>query len=132
LTYIFFFKSLQLGPFLRALGQFPTEGEVANMIKELDSEKRGYIVLEQFVTWYRKRKTVFQQTDLPRELFQMIDQDGNGFISAKELLTFMSRLRSPLTEEEAVCMIQYLDRDFDGQVSYKEIKRLFYDSLTTA
>ena len=60
-----------------------------------------------------------------RKAFSVFDKDGNGFISADELINAMNNLSGDkLTEEEAEAMIREADVDGDGQVDYEEFVKM--------
>lgn len=51
---------------------------------------------------------------------QILDHDGNGYISADELRAIMSNLGEELSEEEINEIVQEADIDGDGQIDYEE------------
>lgn len=53
------------------------------------------------------------------EAFKVLDRDGSGSISSKELKTVMKELGEGLTDEEAEEMIKMADKDGSGDVDYK-------------
>jgi calmodulin len=53
-----------------------------------------------------------------REAFKVFDKDGNGLISASELMHVMTCLGEKLTKEEVDQMIREADIDGDGHVNY--------------
>ncbi|KAJ8308284.1 hypothetical protein KUTeg_013158 [Tegillarca granosa] len=61
-----------------------------------------------------------------RESFRVFDKDGNGYITAAELLHVMTSLGEKLTDEEVDEMIREADIDQDGQVSYDGIVLFFF------
>ena len=52
--------------------------------------------------------------------FSCFDRNGDGSISTKELKYIVMTLGESLTDEEADYMIQHVDQDGDGHISYKE------------
>ena len=56
--------------------------------------------------------------------FLVFDEDGDGFISATELIDSMARLGEEITHEEANNMIREVDVNGDGQINYEEFVKL--------
>ncbi len=52
--------------------------------------------------------------------FQLIDADGDGRISADELVRLMEVLGRPLTPEDAQSAIDKVDADRDGLIDLEE------------
>ena len=51
-------------------------------------------------------------------------KDGNGFISAEELMHVMNSLGEKLSDDEVGEMIREADVDGDGQVNYEEFVKM--------
>lgn len=91
----------ELGTVMRQLGQNPTEAEILEMIKEVDKNNSGTITFEEFTMLMSgKMKNVDTEDDI-RDAFRVFDVNGNGFISAQELLHVATNLGEKLSEEEA-------------------------------
>ena len=63
-----------------------------------------------------------------KSLFDEIDNDGDGFISASEFLTFMEPLEVIAPEEVKYFvdwMINQLDSNGDGEIDYEEFVNMF-------
>jgi Ca2+-binding EF-hand superfamily protein len=54
------------------------------------------------------------------ESFALIDADGDGLISAAELVRLMRALGDEVTDEAAAQAVELMDADGDGQVSLDE------------
>ena len=54
----------------------------------------------------------------------MPPKDGNGFISAEELMHVMNSLGEKLSDDEVGEMIREADVDGDGQVNYEEFVKM--------
>ncbi|KAF5396428.1 Phosphatidylinositol Binding Clathrin Assembly Protein [Paragonimus heterotremus] len=59
-----------------------------------------------------------------KEAFQVLDNDGNGFISATELKHAMTNLDKKLTDKDVDEVIREADTGRDGQVNYGGLVRM--------
>lgn len=110
----------ELGTVMRQLGQNPTEAEILEMIKEVDKKYSGTITFEEFTMLMSgKMKNVDTEDDI-RDAFRVFDVNGNGVISAQELLHVATNLGEKLSEEEANEMIRVADLDGDGIINYND------------
>ncbi|CAL9757584.1 unnamed protein product, partial [Musa acuminata subsp. burmannicoides] len=114
----------ELGTVIKSLGQDPSEEELQEMIREVDSDGNGTIEFGEFLNLMaRKVKETNIEEEL-KEAFKVFDKDQNGFISAAELRNVMINLGEKLTDEEVDQMIREADLDGDGQVNYEEFVRM--------
>ncbi len=114
----------ELGIVMRQLGQNPTDGELQDMIHEIDVDGNGTIDFNEFLTLMAMKG---QDQDIEEELleaFKIFDRDGNGSISAAELRYAMMNLGEKLTDEEVNDMILEADINSDGQIDFEEFKRM--------
>ena len=56
-------------------------------------------------------------------------KDGDGLISADELMQVMSNLGENLTDDEVGMMIREADVDGDGQVNYDEFVKVLVNKI---
>lgn len=110
----------ELGTVMRSLGQNPTEGELQDMINEVDIDGNGTIEFAEFLGMMAKKIKESDGEEELREAFRVFDKDGNGFISGSELRHVMTTLGEKLTDEEVDEMIKEADLDGDGMVNYEE------------
>ncbi len=86
----------------------------------------GSLTQEEFLAW-AKGQPALETHHVLRELFALIDSDGNGWLSPEELSVMAALLEQDLPDqdhlgaEELLCL---LDRDGDGRVSADEFVRL--------
>ena len=82
---------------MRSLGQNPTEAELQDMVNEIDADGDGTIDFPEFLTMMaRKMKDTDSEEEI-KEAFRVFDKDGNGFISAAELVMCTCDCQSMLT-----------------------------------
>ncbi|XP_046336651.1 calmodulin-like [Haliotis rufescens] len=114
----------ELGAVIRSLGQNPTEGELQDMITEVDENESGTIEFPEFMTMMSKRMKEETPKEELYEAFQVFDKDGNGYISTTELRHVMTNLGEKLTEEEAEEMMKTADSSGDGRINYAEFTKV--------
>lgn len=69
-----------LGTLIRSLGQNPTEGELNDLISEID-RKDEKIDFPEFLTLLAMQMKNAGDEEELREAFRIFDKDGNGYIS---------------------------------------------------
>eukprot|EP01062_Namystynia_karyoxenos_P056416 TRINITY_DN47376_c0_g1_i1.p1 TRINITY_DN47376_c0_g1~~TRINITY_DN47376_c0_g1_i1.p1 ORF type:complete len:757 (+),score=291.09 TRINITY_DN47376_c0_g1_i1:107-2377(+) len=63
-----------------------------------------------------------RHTDLEAH-FHRADRDGSGGVDYKELATIFADLKLPVTEQEVLTVLRFLDTNLDGQLTYSEVVR---------
>ncbi|XP_077987318.1 uncharacterized protein LOC144441926 [Glandiceps talaboti] len=119
--------SKELGTVMKSLGHNPSQDELQEMIREVDTQGNGSIEFDEFLLLMAKKIKEQDDDDDLREAFSVFDKDGNGFISASELRHVMMNLGQSMSEDEVAEMIREADTDGDGQVNYEE----FVSMMTT-
>ncbi|KAJ8454894.1 hypothetical protein ONZ51_g12764 [Trametes cubensis] len=97
-----------LGDLLRALGQNPTQAEVADIVAGAP------------------REDGFKPAGTPEEFirgFQVFDKEGNGFIGAGELRYVLTQLGEKMTDEEVDELLKGAQIGPDGTVNYESFVR---------
>ena len=111
---------------MRKLGQNPTEQELIEMISSVDDNGDKEIDFEEFLILMKSRTEIDPQ-DPEKELkdaFAVFDTDGSGSIDRKELKRLMKKLGQALTEAEVDAMMDEVDSNGDGEISYDEFKEM--------
>jgi Ca2+-binding EF-hand superfamily protein len=62
-------------------------------------------------------------SDKKRQDFDAIDVDGDGYITASELLTAAVKENPEMSDDEAYTIITMADEDGDSKISYEEYAR---------
>ncbi|XP_074652146.1 neo-calmodulin-like [Tubulanus polymorphus] len=111
----------KLGIVMTTLGYPPTDNELQDMIKHVDNSGYGKIDESTFLKMMETRILNDTQSneDELREVFSVLDVDGNGFISPSELRNVMTNL----SEDDVTEMIKEADYDEDGQINFEEFMK---------
>ena len=135
----------ELGSVMRSLGGKIPRGadvELQELINEVDANDNGTIEFAEFLTMIRKMKdsndnhhkkeeieqALTEQEEEIRQAFEVLDKDGNGFLSEAELRPMMTSFYEKASEKEVNQMIKDADIDGDGQVNYKEFVKIMRSS----
>ncbi|XP_067126699.1 uncharacterized protein [Centruroides vittatus] len=110
----------ELAMVIKSLGLNPTEAELQEMIKEVDSKGTGMVYFPEFLSLMAKNLKNIECEDEIIEAFRVFDKDGNGIIKADELRDAMLNLGEKLTPDEVEEMIREADPDNDGLINYVE------------
>ena len=107
---------------MRKLGQNPTEEELQEMISSVDDNGDKEIDFEEFLILMKSRVLEQDPEKELRDAFAVFDTDGSGSIDRKELKRLMKKLGQALTEAEVDAMMDEVDSNGDGEISYEEFK----------
>jgi calmodulin len=107
---------------MRKLGQNPTEEELQEMISSVDDNGDKEIDFEEFLILMKSRCLEQDPEKELRDAFAVFDTDGSGSIDRKELKRLMKKLGQALTEAEVDAMMDEVDANGDGEISYEEFK----------
>ncbi|XP_031553590.1 myosin-2 essential light chain-like [Actinia tenebrosa] len=118
-----------LGEVLRALGQNPTNIEVAKVIKQLDPQGNRRVSIDEFLPVFQSLKAKtrpFGSEDFIDSL-KVFDNDGSGMISAGELRHVLTSIGEKLSDEEVDALFQAIEYN-QGQVNYEDFIKLVLNS----
>jgi len=113
----------ELGTVFRTLGQNPTEGELAEMVRMVDRDGNGTIEFPEFLMLVANNSRKPDTEEDVIESFKTFDKENNGFIPAAELRHVLMNIGDKLSDEEVDVLIQEADIDGDGQINYEEFVR---------
>ncbi|KAL8150752.1 hypothetical protein V2J09_020560 [Rumex salicifolius] len=106
-------SSSELRSIMSNLGQTVSDDEILAMIREVDSDGDGFIDLREFIELNTKGVDSDEIMVNLREAFSVYDIDGNGSISAEELLQIMKSLGDGCSIADCRKMIAGVDTDGD-------------------
>lgn len=109
---------------MRKLGQNPTEAELVEMISSVDDNGDHEIDFEEFLLLMKSRIGERDPEKELRDAFAVFDTDGSGSIDRKELKRLMKKLGQALTEAELDAMMDEVDTNGDGEISFSEFKAM--------
>lgn len=114
----------ELCEIINSLGQTLSEGEMEEIVNEVDTDGNGSIDFKEFLGLMVRKMREIDSEDELRDAFKVFDRDGNNFISAQELRHVMICLGEKITLEEVDDMIKEADIDGDGFINYEEFVRM--------
>ncbi|KAG0453427.1 hypothetical protein HPP92_024731 [Vanilla planifolia] len=121
-------SSSELGAIFEGLGHPATEEELAMMMAEADADGDGFVSLEEFVDLNTTKVDHTAALEDLRHAFSVFDLDRNGSISAEELACVMRGLGEGASVAQCRKMINAVDLDGDGLVSFEEFKNMMSKS----
>ena len=115
----------QLGTIVRALGKNPTEAEIDEMIKELESSSGDTFDLSTFISIMAdKMNDDSNSIEKIGEAFRMLDQEDKGFIPCDQLKRILTSQGEKLTEDEVAHLILDADINRDNKITYDEFMNM--------
>jgi calmodulin len=110
---------------LKALDIKVDDRTLQGLLKQMDVNGSGEIDFEEFKI--AMAKTYFRRQSKPdlEAAFKKYDADGNGFLSMDEIQNIMSNMGRHMTRNEIKSMIQSLDSNNDGKLSFDEFVKMF-------
>ncbi|KAM7471086.1 hypothetical protein LguiA_009269 [Lonicera macranthoides] len=124
-------SATELVEVLKSLGSDTSVDEVNRMMDEMDTDRDGFINLEEF-TGFCKAGSAYGdggETEL-KEAFHLYDQDNDGKISVEELHKILTRLGEKCTIQDCTRMIDSVDSNGDGFVNFEEFKKMMTNNKT--
>lgn len=109
---------------MRKLGQNPSEKELAEMISSVDDNGDMEIDFDEFLILMKSRIGTRDPEQELLDAFKVFDTDNSGAIDRKELKRLMKKLGQALTEAEIDAMMNEVDENGDGEISFEEFKAL--------
>ena len=111
---------------LQNIGDFKTDKEILQMIREVDLDKNGTIEFNEFAIYFDKQIGSIQTRREEMKLtFNTFDINGDGFITFDELKTVFSSLGEEMDVENMKNMIQKVDLNHDGKLDFNEFAKLW-------
>ncbi|XP_044123002.1 dynein regulatory complex protein 8 isoform X2 [Neovison vison] len=115
----------EIGTIIRSLGCCPSEGELHDLIAEVEEEEpTGYIRYEKFlpvmteVLLERRYRPIPEDTLL--RAFEVLDSSKRGFLTREELIKYMTEEGEPFSQEEMEEMLSAAVDPESNSIHYKD------------
>ncbi|KAK6936610.1 EF-hand domain [Dillenia turbinata] len=109
-----------------SLGLKPSEDQIEKLIQKADPNNNGLVEFSEFVGLVDldivKATSPYSEQEL-QKLFNIVDRDGNGYITAAELAHSVAKLGQALTTKELTGMIKEADTDGTGCINFQGFSR---------
>ncbi|XP_072369047.1 dynein regulatory complex protein 8 [Scyliorhinus torazame] len=115
----------EIGTIIRSLGCCPSEGELHEMLAEVEEEEpTGYIQLDKFLPMMTRvlleRKYRPQPEDVILRAFEVLDQTKKGYLTQEELTKYLTEEGEPFTQEEMEEMLSAAVDPDKNVILYKD------------
>ena len=104
------------------------DGSIEGLMKNIDSDNNGYIGFEEFLIASINKEKLLTEKNL-KMAFDVFDRDKSGGISQKELKFILGENNVNVKEQLWGKMIQQIDLNQDGQISYEEFRKMMMDVI---
>jgi len=117
----------EISAIVKEIGQPPTEGEIKDMINEVDVDGNGTVEFIEFITLMaRKMRDADTLKEDLKEIFDAFDMDKSGAIEHDELKKVMRSIGENVSDEDIADMIKEADEDGNDAINFEE----FYKKVT--
>ena len=113
-------SSVELGNVMKSLGRVLPQNKLREMIAIADTDGNGTIEFPEILALMEQFTVRNTFMDEMKKAFRHFDKDRNGFISPDELRKALMRMKVQLSKIEFLLMLNRVDTDRDGQISFKE------------
>lgn len=120
-------ETMKVSTILNTLGLLFDDGELQNVIAEVDSGNSGKVDFEGFceiaANFLEEEDSEAMQQEL-KEAFRLYDREGNGYITTKTLKEILAALDDKLNNDDLDGIIQEIDTDGSGTVDFDEFMEM--------
>ncbi|XP_063147508.1 dynein regulatory complex protein 8 [Candoia aspera] len=115
----------EIGTIVRSLGCCPNEGDLHDMLAEVEEEEpTGFIHLEKFLPMMTRVLMERRYRPIPEDVllraFEVLDQNKSGHLTKDDLIKYMTEEGEPFTQEEMEEMLSAAVDPETNTVRYKD------------
>ena len=114
----------ELGTVMRSLGQNLSEGEIKEVIDEVDEDKNGTIDFQEFLSLMARKMKIIDKEDQLIDAFKVLDLDGTGKISKYKLRYIILSTDSGFTGDQIEELINNTKVDEDGNIDLHDFIKI--------
>ena len=114
----------ELGTVMRSLGQNLSEGEIKEVIDEVDEDKNGTIDFQEFLSLMARKMKIIDKEDELIDAFKTLDLDGTGKISKYQLRYIILSTESGFTGDDIEELLKITDVDDDGNIDLHDFIKI--------
>lgn len=119
------FSPDEIRPIFESFPRQPTDQQIDDMVKELDSNGDGTIHYHEFVEFMVKELVNRDKIQDPlRKVFEIFDSKEQGLMSQEDIKQMMTDGGEPITDEEAKKMLEEAKYDEDEFINFKDFFRM--------
>jgi len=100
----------------------PTDEELDDILNDVDADGNGIIEFKEFKAFMTREMSEAQRL---KEIFELFDKDGDGFITIPELKGTLKQAAYNITDEGIKMIMKEADINQDGKISFEEFKIFF-------
>ena len=105
-----------------------SDSSIEGLLKNIDSDNNGYIGFEEFLIASINKEKILTEKNL-KLAFNVFDRDKSGGISQNELKYILGEHNVNAKEYLWQKMIEQIDLNQDGQISYEEFHKMMMDVI---
>ena len=105
-----------------------SDESIVGLIKNIDTDNNGYIGFEEFLIASINKEKILTEKNL-KMAFDVFDRDKSGKISQNELKFILGEYNVTAKEYLWQKMIQQIDLNQDGQISYEEFHNMMMEVI---
>eukprot|EP01113_Clastostelium_recurvatum_P019478 TRINITY_DN2296_c1_g1_i2.p1 TRINITY_DN2296_c1_g1~~TRINITY_DN2296_c1_g1_i2.p1 ORF type:complete len:152 (-),score=45.99 TRINITY_DN2296_c1_g1_i2:101-556(-) len=115
---------------LRALGLVLTEGEIRDLLREVDPRRTGSVGLQDVTNIIARPRRKENVAESLRAAFQVFDTRGTGTLTGLEVRKILSTYGEEMEDEDIEDLIREVGLTPEGKVNYERLIYMISSNMT--